>query len=322
MIKGLKRYFDFSCLSEFTIEANPGTVTPDWAETALKLGINRISLGMQAAQPHILHFLGRIHTYEDVKRSVRIVRSAGFANLSLDLMFGIPGQSIEDWQSTLEAALSLSPDHISAYGLIPEEGTPLFKKLQEKQCTLPEPEYEREMYDLAIARLLHDHFYQYEISNFARPGYACKHNIGYWSQVPYIGLGVSAASMLPSEQLSDINTLHSAGLSSVSSYFRRKNPDNIELYCRTVRNTDYNNSETDYIAGKNAEFETMMLGLRMNKGISESFFTEQYGISMNSVYGDSLTRLSDSGLLVYNQHICRLTRKGMDLQNSVLLELM
>ncbi len=322
MINGIKQYFDFSRLTEFTVEANPGTVTPEWAEAAQRLGVNRISLGMQAAQPRILKFLGRIHTFEDVQHSVGIFRSAGFANLSLDLMFGIPGQSVDDWRVTLDAALSLSPDHISAYGLIPEEGTSLFENLRQKKCTLPDPESEREMYDLAISRLKQDHYYQYEISNFARPGYACQHNIGYWSQVPYIGLGASAASMLPPGQFSSLKPIHTDSLGSVLSYYRRKNPDSLEAYDRMNCSTDFADCETDYISGKDAEFETMMLGLRMNKGVSDSFFTEMHGIPMDSVYGNSLSRLSDSGLLIYKQQICRLTRKGMDLQNSVLLEFM
>ena len=191
----LGELYNFSQVMEFTSEANPGTITREWLDIAVDAGINRLSIGMQAAQDGILSSLGRIHRFEDVVHSVSLARESGIRNVSLDLIFGIPGQSFSDWCETLDAALSLHPEHISAYGLIPEEGTPLYSDLDNGLIALPEPELERKMYDEAIERFRRNGLIQYEVSNFARQGFECRHNIGYWTQVPYIGLGVSAASM-------------------------------------------------------------------------------------------------------------------------------
>ena len=195
LTEGLRRICGLEDVIEFTSEANPGTVNREWLDAAAEAGVNRLSFGMQAYQASLLTLLGRIHRFHDVKESVSMAREAGFTNISLDLMFGIPTQTREQWAETLEAALSLQPRHISAYGLIPEEGTPLFRDLENGTLSLPDPEEERDMYDDAIRLLSENGFCQYEISNFAVPGYECMHNIGYWTQVPYIGLGLSAASM-------------------------------------------------------------------------------------------------------------------------------
>lgn len=200
LLRGVMEQFPLEPGAEFTSEANPGTLTEAWLDTAVSLGVNRLSLGMQAAQAPLLRTLGRIHTLEQVREAVDLARQAGVKNLSLDLMFGLPGQTLADWAETLEAALDLAPEHLSCYGLIPEEGTPLGEAIHRDEVTLPSEEEERAMYDMALQRLHQAGFMQYEISNFARPGYACAHNLGYWRQVPYLGLGVGAASMLPGRQ--------------------------------------------------------------------------------------------------------------------------
>ena len=170
LVRGIRRFYSFRDPVEFSVEANPGTVSERFLHAAVSSGVNRISLGMQACQTPILQFLGRIHTFEDVKKSVGMIRSSGIRNINLDLIFGIPGQTLSEWKETLDAALSLSPDHISAYGLIPEEGTPMFRMLENKEAELPDPELERQMYDLAIRKLRTAGLEQYEISNFARKG--------------------------------------------------------------------------------------------------------------------------------------------------------
>ena len=186
--------------AEFTMEANPGTVTEEWISAAVNAGMNRLSLGMQALQPELLDTLGRIHTFADMEASIQTARRFGVGNINIDLIFGIPGQTLEQWVETLDAALSLHPMHISAYGLIPEEGTPLHEDLQSGALTLPDPDLERMMYDSALSILSLHGFSQYEISNFALGGMECRHNIGYWKQVPYVGLGVAAASMAVIQQ--------------------------------------------------------------------------------------------------------------------------
>ena len=323
LVQGLKTHFDFSAVSEFTVEANPGTVTAPWAEAILRLGVTRVSLGMQAAQPHILQILGRIHLFEDVSRSVSLLRSAGLKNLSLDLMFGIPGQTIGDWQDTLTQALSLFPSHISAYGLIPEEGTPLYNDLAAGVCSLPDPELERGMYEEALSRLAMHDFKQYEISNFALTGCSCRHNIGYWTQEPYLGLGLSAASMFPLALLHP-ETRYEKGFPCL----RQKNPIGIEAYEKMILSDSDAGAdqfrESEQIGAKDACFETLMLGLRMNAGVSSSFFRRLHGLSLEDIYGPRLEKLAAQDLLFHDpvHDSWRLTRRGMDLQNAVLVELM
>ena len=310
LVDGLRIHFPLDHCLEFSIEANPGTVTEHFVKTASDLGINRISFGMQAYQDHLLRKLGRIHDFDDVKESVRIARKYSFSNLNLDLIFGIPGQTIDDWNESLEAALSLCPQHISAYGLIPEEGTPLWNKLQSGEYSLPEPDIEREMYDLAVRKLKEHGLYQYEISNFAMTGFECCHNIGYWTQEQYIGLGISAASMMITEK-------NHKGLSCI----RRTNPETMDQYLNMVYNEQPNYIE-ESVPPEETRFETLMLSLRMNRGIRPERFMELHGVSMISCYREQLEKMVQNGLMQYSDGAWSLTRRGMDIQNSVLVEFM
>ena len=311
LICGLKKTVSLADCNEFSIEANPGTVTESFLETAACLGINRISFGMQAKQTRILKLLGRIHTFEDVAESVRAAQKNNLENINLDLIFGVPGQTMSDWNDTLNAALSLYPKHISAYGLIPEEGTPLYENLKAGKYALPDPELERDMYDLAIRKLKDEGFRQYEISNFSLDGYACKHNIGYWTQVPYVGLGLSAASML-------IVKKGKGGLHCL----RRNNPESLHAYRETVLSGDNRNVSFEQIVPSDSRFETMMLSLRMNQGINEQRFLDLHGISLQSCFGVKLHEMKESGLMDECCGSWFLTRKGMDIQNRILLEFM
>ena len=296
--------------AEFTMEANPGTVTEEWISAAVNAGMNRLSLGMQALQPELLDTLGRIHTFADMEASIQTARRFGVGNINIDLIFGIPGQTLEQWVETLDAALSLHPMHISAYGLITEEGTPLHEDLQSGALTLPDPDLERMMYDSALSILSLHGFSQYEISNFALGGMECRHNIGYWKQVPYVGLGVAAASMAVIQQGKNGMTCR-----------RMKNPDHLCEYEEMV--FEKKRPTEDFIV-KPAEsrFETMMLGLRMNEGVDEEQFRKMHGISLEEVYGNRLRRLEKQGLLSHSGHFWKLTRRGFDIQNSILVELM
>ena len=307
---GLNAVFGFDHVTEFSSEANPGTVTPDWLESAVSAGVNRLSFGMQACQENLLRTLGRIHHFDEVCSSVLAARKAGIRNLNLDLMFGIPGQRIRDWDETLETALKLNPEHISAYGLIPEEGTPLFDDLETGNLSLPDPDEERDMYSLAVGKLAGHGFQQYEISNFARTGFECRHNIGYWKQIPYIGLGVSAASM--------IDVLYSpCGM----KYIRKTNPSSLDEY-REMLQLPGKKIRTELVTASEARFETMMLGLRMNEGVSEEAFFRMHGMTIDSCYGSRLVILESKGLLIHDNGRWRLTARGFDIQNSVLVELM
>ena len=310
LISGLKKIYSWDSVTEFTTEANPGTVSAEWLDIAAEEGVNRISFGMQAGQPHLLSTLGRIHHTAEVTSSVRLSRESGISNISLDLIFGIPGQTEKDWTETLEYALSLEPNHISAYGLIPEEGTPLYRDLQSGVLRLPDPETERAMYDQAVHLLGAHGFDRYEISNFALKGYECIHNIGYWTQIPYIGLGVSAASMTNLQFLPE-------GM----IYSRRSNPDSLEDYFDMV---DIRKAEMtgEIISMEEARFESIMLGLRLNNGIDGDDFFRKHHISLENYLGNKLHSMEKNGLMTHEGKYWRMTERGFDIQNAVLVELM
>ena len=311
LLTGISSLTDMSTVSEFTAEANPGTVTEDWLNTIRNLGINRISFGVQAVQDRLLKTLGRIHRFDDVIRSVDMAVNAGFRNISMDLIFGIPGQTMEDWRSTLREILALGPKHVSAYGLIPEEGTPLFTDLENKILSLPDPDMERDMYDAAISMLSSAGLEQYEISNFAFPGYSCMHNVGYWDQTPYLGLGLSAASMILCSQ-------RDAGCFS----HRWTNPSTLKSYYELTEHPEQSAKIIEKITPDEARFETVMLSLRMNSGMDRARFRELHGNVPEYWYGDVLSVLADKGLMKLSGDCWQLTRRGMDIQNSVLLEFM
>lgn len=308
LLTGLHALFQIAPDAEFTSEANPGTLTAQWLTAALQGGVNRLSMGMQALQPELLRTLGRIHDFSQVQQSIGLARSMGFSNLSLDLMFGLPGQTRQHWQETLEAALSLNPQHLSCYGLIPEEGTPLKADLDAGWLTLPDEETERTMYDDALSILSAHGFQQYEISNFALPGYACQHNLGYWRQVPYLGLGASASSMLTD--------------SPSAAYTRETNPPKLADYLRMVQDAHWSDREVIPVSAGEARFETMMLGLRTTEGVSAEGFQQMHGTSLAEQYGTRLESLRQRGLVSFTNGCWRLTRHGMDVQNAILVELM
>lgn len=304
----LHERFDIAKTAELTSEANPGTLTPAWLDAAAKGGINRLSMGMQAAQPELLRTLGRIHDFSQVEQSAALARQHGFNNISLDLMFGLPGQTLTHWRETLEAALSLHPQHVSCYGLIPEDGTPLKADLDAGRLTLPDEETERAMYDEALELLAAQGFRQYEISNFALPGRACQHNLGYWHQVPYLGLGASASSMLKD--------------SPTAAYTRETNPAKLADYLRMIRTSDWAEREVIPISAAEARFETMMLGLRTTQGVSAEGFQQKHGKALTDCYGSRLESLRQRGLLSFENGWWKLTRRGMDVQNAILVEMM
>ena len=309
LIRSLRALFPLAPDAEWTAEANPGTLTEAWLGAALEGGVNRLSLGVQAAQEPLLQMLGRIHTAKDAEASVRMARRAGFANLSLDLMFGLPGQTRQDWQDTLAFALGLQPEHLSCYGLIVEPGTMLEADVASGRLVLPGEEDERAMYDDALRLLAEQGYKQYEISNFARPGRRCRHNLGYWTHVPYLGLGSSAASMLPADAPGFV-------------WRRESNPPKLADYLRMMENGAAPERETSLIDPAEARFETMMLGLRLTEGVAEDAFEREHGVSLASVYGEKLKSLAAQGLLRHESGRWRLTRRGMDVQNAVLVELM
>ncbi|NLZ01602.1 MAG: radical SAM family heme chaperone HemW, partial [Pirellulaceae bacterium] len=227
--------------AEITCECNPGTLTAPLAHALRKAGVNRLSIGAQARQARLLRLLGRIHDWQGVVASVETARQAGFDNINLDLMFGLPSQNVPDFRETLQAAIALSPSHLSCYGLIVEEGTPISRDIAEGKLALPDEEAERAMYELARQTLATDGLDQYEISNFARPGHACRHNLGCWTRVPYLGFGCAAHSFF--------------------GQCRTMNPSRIDAYLAG------DEPKTERISREEARFESMMLGLRLTRGV-------------------------------------------------------
>ena len=281
---------------EITCECNPGTLTASFAQALGKAGVNRLSLGAQARQARLLRLVGRIHDWEQVIASVEIARQAGFDNMNLDLMFGLPSQTVSDLGETLEAALALSPTHLSCYGLMVEEGTPICRDITGGKLALPDEEMDRAMYELARQTLAKHGFHQYEISNFAREGYACRHNLGCWTRVPYLGFGCAAHSFFEE--------------------CRTMNPSELDAYLAGEE------PKTEQISKEDARFESMMLGLRITRGVKNEDFTRMHGMSIREAFGEKLDKPINAGLLEWHEGALRLTRLGMDLQNSVLVDLM
>ena len=296
LLQGLRDYFLFSADAEVTIEANPGTLTPEKLSIYRKYGINRISIGLQSPNNKELAMLGRIHNYAQFLESFQMARAAGFSNINVDLMFAIPGQSYDGWIENLQTVAALGPEHISAYSLIIEEGTPLFRK----KLDLPDEDTEYRMYEDVAAVLKEYDYHQYEISNYAKAGYECRHNEGYWQRKDYLGLGLGAASLLGMERFSNTADMQEYLKNSSAPEKIRKNR---ELLTRE---------------DEMAEF--MFLGLRMTQGVSKKEFQEYFGTAIENIYGEVLKKYKKQGLLLEESGRIFLSREGIHVSNAVMAE--
>ncbi len=282
--------------AEITIEANPGTLSKEKLFLYKNAGINRLSLGLQSPEAAELKSLGRIHTYEEFLESFSLAREAGFQNINVDLMCALPDQTYEGWIRNLRTVAALHPEHISAYSLIIEEGTPFAKR----KLNLPDEDTEYRMYE-DTAGILEEYGYeQYEISNYAKKGLVCRHNIGYWTRKEYLGLGLGAASLWGNQRFS--NT------SDFSAYLKESgSPEKIR-----------ENRETLSLEDEMSEF--MFLGLRMTEGVSKAEFLESFGTPIESVYGKVLDKYKNMGLLEEKEGRIFLTRAGIHVSNGVMAE--
>lgn len=292
----LNECFQIEREAEQTIEINPGTVTREKAFFWKQKGINRISMGVQSLEDDLLKKLGRIHTKKQVLESWYILKDAGFDNLSLDLMMGLPDQTLSVWKKTLREALSLNPRHLSCYSLILEEGTPFYD--QQEELNLPDEETEREMYFCAQEILSEAGMQQYEISNFSQPGYESRHNTGYWRRRPYIGLGLGASSLLKEE-------------------IRTKNTEDMALYLAKSADPFQIRAEEQSLSIQEQMEEFMFLGLRCTQGVKKSEFLRLFKCPLETVYQTALEQHFQYGLLEQEGDWLRLTRRGMDLANQV-----
>lgn len=313
--------------AEISMEANPGTVTKETLLSYRKAGINRISIGLQSADDGELKLLGRIHTYRDFLQTYRWAQEAGFTNINLDIMSALPGQSVENYKKTLETVLSLRPQHISAYSLIVEEGTPFYEKygqesekLQatgEKQPDLPSEEEEREMYTLTEKLLATAGYHRYEISNYALPGMECRHNRVYWKRGNYVGFGLGAASMVENVRFENTRKMQEylaeyAGVPSAEPVFADVAQGDMQQIFR--------GENVHPLSQQEQMEETMFLGLRLTEGVSKAEFHRQFGVSMEQIYGEVIQENTAQGLLADEAGYLRLTREGMDLSNYVMAQ--
>lgn len=290
--------------AEITIEVNPGTVSGEMLQAYRQSGINRLSIGLQSANDEELKALGRIHTYEQFLETYHGARAAGFQNINVDIMSALPGQTVRSYRESLNAvlALELQPEHISAYSLIVEEGTPFAEWAEEGRLDVPDEDTERFLYEETKRILGENGFERYEISNYAKAGYECRHNLGYWRRENYVGFGIGAASMVENCRFSNDCDLQ--------RYLREP------LDCR---------SERQHLSVKEQMEEVMFLGLRMTKGISERQFAESFACTLENVYGEVIQSNMQNGLLCYRmcesaERCLALTEKGLDVSNYVMAQ--
>lgn len=287
---------------EITIEANPGTVTLEKLNDYKTAGINRISLGLQATQDRLLKQIGRIHNYKDFLEAYELLKRVGFNNINVDLMIGLPNQSIKDLKESLEKIIKLDPNHISVYSLIIEDGTPISKLLDEEKIKLPDEEIERQMYWYVKNKLELNGYNHYEISNFSKKGKESKHNLNCWKQKQYIGVGAAAHSYFKDIRYSNTN--------NIEEYIKNIKENNIE------KNRKIEEKQT--IEDKKNEF--MMLGFRMIEGVNIADFKAKFVDNPLYVYREKIKKLTDEGLIEVDLNNIKLTNKGLDLANVVFEE--
>lgn len=292
---------------ETTVEANPGTFNRNDLRCLREVGVNRISLGVQSFNPRLLETLGRQHSREQALAALEKVREAGFTNINLDLMLGLPGQTIELLKDDLEQITALFPEHLSAYLLKVEPATPLHQRLRAGELILPSEEEAAEMYLTTAAVLEAAGYRQYEISNFACDGYQSKHNLIYWSNQEYLGLGPAAHSALR------------AGSAAGGALVRRENLADLEKYAEKVGMGEFPLASEEVVTREWEIAETMFLGQRTTAGVKFEEFKSRFGKTIDEVYPGVISRLSQAGLLFRDSTGVRLTKNGQLLANEVFI---
>ncbi|MEP0822588.1 MAG: radical SAM family heme chaperone HemW [Ignavibacterium sp.] len=296
----LRSSFTIDPDAEITVETNPGTVDAGKLEAFRAAGINRLSIGIQSFHEDDLRFLTRIHSSQQAKECVRAARDAGFENVSVDLMFSLPGQSRERWMQNLEQAIALGPQHLSCYSLIVEPGTPLQRMVETKQIATLPPEVDADLYATTIEMLMSNGFTQYEVSNFARPGFHSRHNLNYWNRGNYLGFGPSAHS-------------HWNGV-------RWWNVSNLNSYTQRIAQGQLPVAGEERLSRDQAVEEEIFLGLR-STGIDIAGFRQRHDIDLFERYGEVIEDLLRSGLAVFEHHVLRLTPTGYSLCDEIALRL-
>ncbi len=287
---------------EFSIEVNPGSVTKEKLKEYNALGINRVSIGLQATNNEELKKLGRIHTMEEFLSTYELVKKVGINNINIDLISAIPKQTIATWTQTLKDVIRLEPTHISAYSLIIEEGTRFYEEKEKLEDQLPSEDEERAMYELTKEILSKAGYIRYEISNYAKKGYECRHNLGYWERKEYLGLGLGAASLL--------------------GEIRIKNEDNLKKYIEKCNKGNSVQVEREEVTKEEQIEEFLFLGLRKMNGISKKEFNQRFDISIEEVYGKELQEMLRDDWLREKGDILQLTDRGIDISNQIFANLL
>ena len=298
VLAAIRSRFSVSGAAEITIEANPGTVDLTCLTDIRKLGVNRLSLGVQSLRDSELALLGRIHSVFGAKEALQMARKSGFDNINLDLIYGLPGQSLADWRGTLDIALAMAPEHLSLYALSLEAGTLIWQAVKEKRLPAIDPDLVADQYELAEDILVAHGYRHYEISNWAKPRRQCRHNLVYWQNQPYLGIGVAAHSYLDGHRLANTGSLD----------------DYLAAFSRGVlpeREMDEKISPELQIA------ETVILGLRLDAGIGVDSLSNRCGADLRMRYHRPLSEMTELGLLEYTGGNLRLTRRGRLLSNEV-----
>lgn len=299
IVSTIKQYYTLAYNPEITIEVNPGTVTKEKLKDYIEVGINRISIGLQSNKEQLLRELGRIHTYEEFEQAFQMARGVGFKNINVDLMIGLPNQSLDDVQDALDKIRKYNPEHISVYSLILEEGTPLCSEVEENKVKLPEEELEREMYWAVKEELERSGYIHYEISNFAKAGFASKHNLNCWNQEEYIGIGAAAHSYTNNVRFSNVDTIEEY----IKNFEKGHDEDNLIFH------------EKQNLKSKMQEY--MMLSLRKIDGVKIQDFKNKFAENPIYLYRKELEKLVKEELIEVDGDAIRLTKKGLDFANLV-----
>lgn len=303
--------FDVLPDAEISLEANPSDMTPEYAIGLAQAGFNRISFGMQSSNARELALFERRHNQDDVVNAVAAARGAGFANLNLDLIYGVPHQTMESWQETVEAALALQPEHLSLYGLVLEEGTAMNAWVENGRLPAPDDDLAADMYEWVSARMAAAGHVQYEISNWALPGYECRHNLQYWRSDDYLGFGPGAHGFARNVRYWNILSPHRyVGLMNDATAPPREYPASPAV------------DEAHALERDEAIAESLLMGLRLLKeGVGRGEFAARFGVDLFAIHGEMLARHASTGLLTIDDERVRLTERGRLLSNVVLREL-
>lgn len=302
LFQNIKNNFQIKDSAEITMECNPGTLTLNKLKTMKECGVNRLSIGLQAVQNNHLEYIGRVHTYEEFEKNYYQAKEVGFENINVDLMYALPNQSKEDWMESLEKVVKLNPTHISAYSLILEENTELFNMYEKHEFELLDEDTDIEMYEYTISYLKSNGYNQYEISNYAKKGFECKHNILYWKCENYVGLGVSASGFL--------------------NETRYNNLCELDEYEEIIHSGKKPIEWEEKLSIKDEIEESIFLGLRMNEGIKFKDFYEKYNFNFEEEYKNEIDKLKKMKLIETKDEGMKLTQKGREISNSVFVEFM